>query len=169
MANIVSVLGSTFWRICLLRLGPQDLPRSSALLGLTVLVNLVLSLLINQRRLPLTESLILAGLEIAVLAGLTGVLLSAFSRAQRLVQTLSALMGSGAMIGLVALVMLSVFPALSNGPRIAIFVWNLLVIAHVLRHALEIQLFLAFLVAIGYAIILIQIVVAVGQMLPSAS
>lgn len=154
-----------FWGICTFRIAPQDIPRSTALLGVTALANVVLSTLINQIRLEIGSSIMIALIEILVVAGLTTALLYSFARAARTVQTLTALMGTGAVIGALVLVLLLAVPALPQAARVGIFLWNLAVMAHILRHALDTRFIVGFFVAIGYAVFLIQLVVFVDRML----
>lgn len=154
-----------FWRICILRLAPQDVPRSGVLLLLTALVNLALSVSINSLQLPFQYALLIALLEMGVLVGLTAALLYAFNRSARLPQTLTALMGSGAVIGAIVLAMFVLLAELPALPRLAVFLWNLLVMGHILRHALNMHLVAGFFVAIGYAVVLRQLIVLADRVL----
>ena len=168
MGSALATLAKAFWGICTFRLAPQDIPRSIALLCITSVANVVLSTLINQLKLSLASSVLVALIEIVVLFGLTTALLYSFSRTQRAVQTLTALMGAGALIGSLVLALLLLFPALPQPARVAIFVWNLFIMAHILRHALETRFIVGFFVAIGYAIFLIQLVVFIDRLLRPA-
>lgn len=163
MPSAATTLFRAFWNLCIFRIGPQDIPASSALLLATCVVNLGLSTFINQIQLPLVSATLVAILELVVLAGLTTAILFYVSHMQRLVQTLTSLMGSGALIGSVVLVLLLVSNELPNFIRLGIFLWNLLVMAHILRSALGVHFVAAFFIAIGYAIFLIQLIVFVGR------
>ena len=121
------------------------------------------------------ESMIATLLELVVLIGLTVAILYSYSRSHRIVQTLTALMGTGALIGTLALILLIVFqtsPVPSGVGTLlmwAIFVWNLSVVAHILRHALDAHFVIGFLIAIGYTVFLNQFRVFIDQILGSAS
>jgi hypothetical protein len=154
-----------FWKMSVFRIAPQDLPASRMLLVICSLTNLALSTLINQLQLALGSAVLVAVLEMTVLIGLTSALLFYFSHLARLTQALTALMGSGALIGGIVFVLLIIVPQLPEFLRIAIFLWNLLIMAHVLRHSLGVHFVAAFFIAIGYAILLIQIIVFIGRML----
>ncbi len=154
-----------FARLCALRIGPQDIPRSSALLLLTTLVNLSLSTLINRIQLDFGSALLVAVLEMSVLLGLTSALLFYVSHTARAVQTLTALMGSGAVVGAVVYLILTLVPQLPEILRLAIFAWNLIIMAHILRHALAVHFAIGFLIALGYALFLIQLIVFIGRTL----
>lgn len=164
----VTTLLGAFWRICCLRLRPQDVPRSSVLLSLTVGTNTLLSTLINQVSNPLTAALRMAVLEMLVLLGLTSALLYAFSRTPRIAQTVTALMGTGALIGGLVFLGMVLIPALPQALHLAIFLWNLLVIAHVLRHALDTRFIVGMLLAIGYAFFLTQLELFVNNLVGGA-
>jgi hypothetical protein len=159
------ILLRAFWQICLLRLAPQAVPRSGVLLVLAALINLALSVSINSLQLPFRYALLIALLEMAVLIGLTAALLYAFNRSARLQQTLTALMGSGAVIGAIVLVLFLALTDLPPLPRLAVFLWNLLVMGHVLRHALNMHLIAGFFMAIGYAVVLRQLIVLLDRVL----
>jgi hypothetical protein len=160
-----AILIQAFWRLCTFRLAPQDVARSSALLGLTTVLNLSISILINQLQLDLGAAVLVAVIELTVLFGLTATLLFYFRHSARLPQTMTALMGTGAMIGAMVLVLLLLFPRLPLLLRLAVFLWNLLIMAHILRHALNVHMFAGFLFATGYAIVLVQLIVYVDKLL----
>jgi hypothetical protein len=163
MPPAAQILARAFWGVCVFRLGPQDLPRSGALLGLAALTNLALGVVINQRQLPLGSAILVALLEFGVLTVLTGLLTLAFRFPRRLVQTLTALFGSGAVIGSLALALLLVLRDIPQLLRVGIFLWNLLVMAHILRHALQIHMAAGFVIAIGYALVLVQLIGLFGR------
>jgi hypothetical protein len=158
MLAAAATLLKAFWGVCTLRLAPQDIPRSSALLFSAGATNLAISTSINNIQLALSSAFSVAVLEMTVLAGLTAALLFSFGRFPRFTQTLTALLGSGAVIGLVVLAHLLALPQIPQILRITIFVWNLLVMAHILRHALEFHIVASFFLAVGYAFILIQVI-----------
>jgi hypothetical protein len=157
-----------FWQICIFRLAPQDVPRSSVLLLTTALINLSLSTSINSLQLPFRYALLIALLEMGVMVGLTATLLYAFRHTGRLPQTLTALMGSGAVIGAIVLVLFVAFAQLPALPRLGVFLWNLLVMGHILRHALNIHLVAGFFIAVGYAVVLRQLILLADRLLSAA-
>jgi hypothetical protein len=89
---------------------------------------------------------------------LTATILLYSKKYARLNKTLSALMGIGAIIGIFAYLLIVVLPpSLLIIFRPAILIWNLSATAKVLTHAMEIGFGRAFLIAIGYAFCLWQI------------
>lgn len=169
MPSALATLTRAFWGICSFRLAPQDIPRTPALLGLTTISNLVVSTAINQLKLPLGSSILVALLEVFVLTALTAALLFSFARVARTVQILTALMGAGTLIGSFVLVLLLLFPALPQPARVVIFLWNLFVMAHILRHALDTRFIIGFFISFGYAVFLIQLVVFIDRLLQAAA
>ena len=95
-------------------------------------------------------SAVLYGLaDTLTLAVLTYTLLRVRRLPQRLTQTLSALAGTGVVIGLFALPLVliqNVAPLL----LLLITVWSLTVIGHILRHALKVSLPMGILASMGY-------------------
>lgn len=126
---------------------------------LVTLANLALSTTINHMQLALGPAFIIAAVELCVLAGLTATLLYYRALTNRVRQTVTALMGSGAFIGAMVLVLLVVMPQLPALLRLLVFFWNLAVIGHILRHAMDIHPVAGFIIAIGYAVVIIQLVV----------
>ena len=120
MGHVILTLLRTFGDICIFRLGPQDLPRSSALLAVATLMNMSFSLLIYQLQSPFGYALFKALLETAVLFGLTLTLLFLMSYGRRFTQTMTALMGSGAILGGVALLTMLLAPVLPTDLGLAI-------------------------------------------------
>ena len=157
MIALVLPLLRAFIGICTFQLTPQDLPRSNALLAAAVLSNLTLSLVIYFLESPFGYALLKAILETAVLFALTYLLLFLMSYSRRLLQTMTALMGSGAVLSGVAFVTMVLTPTLPGDVGVALLrgisVLNLLVIAHVLRHALGTWFLVGLLIAFGYALL----------------
>ena len=113
-------------------------------------------------------ALLIALLEMGVIVGLTATLLYAFRHTGRLAQTLTALMGSGAVIGAIVLVLFVAFAQLPALPRLGVFLWNLLVMGHILRHALSTHLVAGFFIAVGYAVVLRQLILFADRLLSAA-
>ena len=137
-----------FVSICLLRLRPQDLPASNLLLALAILTYVVITTVAHSALLPPADALLSGIVDSVLLCTLTLSLLYVCRRRGRAVQTLTALVGAGAVTTMVAIPFLSwrVSIMQAGGPAgvemvgiVVIVVWNLVVIAHVLRHALSIS------------------------------
>ena len=158
MLNALWALLRAFGGICTFQIAPQDLPRSSTLLAVTTLANMSLSVIIYGLESPLSHALFKALLETVVLFGLTFSLLFLLSYGRRLTQTMTALMGCGSLLGAIALLTMVLAPALPPDLGLALlrvnFLLNLLVIAHILRHAVGTWFLVGLLFAFGYALLL---------------
>lgn len=163
-----------FFEICLFRRGPQDVPASAVLLRLSVLLYLAAGvILLAVDGSPLWQSAAKALLDFGLLAGMTWVVLRWRGHQGRFAQTLTALAGTGALLALVALPVVywlhagaaaGQVDALAALAWFAILIWSLAVIGHILRHALEVALAAAILLAVAY---LAVSVVVVGLLFPT--
>jgi hypothetical protein len=135
-----------------LRAGPQDLPSSWAI---TVLVALACGVqgVLADRMLdgPGEAPRSVVALTVQVVA--SAVLLWARRSPNRLPQTLTALTGTGFLFGLISMLLLTQttpdgFPPGLVLIWLGVFLWSLLVDAHVYRHALSITMSLGVLVAV---------------------
>jgi hypothetical protein len=148
-----------FLQVCLLRSGPQDLPSS----GFLLLAALVLHAL-SGVGLALAYQSVAAALGVGItdtvlLAVMTGSLLYLQRHPERVGQTLTALAGTGFLLGVLALVPtwwwtlaraaggdVSV-PALL---LLGLIVWSILVMGHILRHALSAPLPVGLVAAVAF-------------------
>ena len=148
-----------FVELCLLLRAPQDLPGSSALLGLILVVNLVASWLVGLAA-DLSAPVALGqGLADALLSlGLLHLGLSLTRRPARFLQLATALLGAGALLSLVAVAPLLLLSgaesrgetSLAGLPLLFLLVWSLLVTGHILRHGFDLRLGQGVLIAVAY-------------------
>lgn len=139
--------------ICLLRRGPQDLPASGALLGGLVLLLGALSYWSLAQMASVDRPLLHVGLGIGLALGFLALVLGVGGRGHRWLQSASAMLGSELLFSLLALPLVLTEPA-GGGAALAllgVWLWSLLVLAHILRHALELALPAGLLLALGYA------------------
>lgn len=138
-----------FFELCLLRKAPQDLPASSALLGLTAGADLLMGMVLAATvglspGLGLLQSLVDVVLMLALLYGAMRLL----GRLPRFQQTATALLGSGALLGFIAVVPLGMLPQggeqQASGGAVLLFLaliaWSVLVAGHILRHTFDLRL-----------------------------
>lgn len=135
--------------ICLLRAAPQDLPASLFLLGLSLAAYFIVGVGISLRNLDLPAAAALVVLDTALLAGLLFLLLWVRDLPNRYLQTITALLGTGVILELIAWPLLAwqqqamVDNAATTGLVVSSLLlwvwlfWNLMVIGHILRHALS--------------------------------
>lgn len=151
-----------FLAICLLRKGPQDVPASPVLLRLTLLSYGISGLLIPLLDVDLPTALELTVLDIALLTGLAYGALTLRHYRPRLTQTLTALFGTGTLLQLLALPLLLLLEqqVVSNGTPgwlwplwLGLFIWGIVIMAHILRHALSTSMGIGVLYSLSYVIL----------------
>lgn len=146
--NVLKALLNYFVDLCLLRAAPQALPVSDALFALTFTANVLAGALLavgvaSGFGLSLIESLVEVVLALAVLR----MALSLRGLSARFNQTASAMLGSSALLSLLALLLLTL-GAGSGGESVSpadlalviLVVWSIVVLGHILRHAFELTL-----------------------------
>lgn len=159
-AAAIAIL-KAYYRICLFRGEPRDMPAATAFLvfsaGLYTLAGGILVLVYQS----LPAAIFSALLETVLLLALTWLLLATFGLRSRFNQTASALTGSGFLFSLFSLPLFLLRPWEGNAggsPLLALvslallflFGWNIAVIGHILRHALSTRFAAGILLAIGY-------------------
>lgn len=158
-----------FWEICLLRKTPRDLPRSPVLLGLVVALGLIIDNINLGFAVPAASPGEVAGAVLAhtgLLLGSLAAVLALTGYAARVVQTLTALIGSGLIISLFAMPLL-ILSSLSQQLAMALAllllilnIWSLLVTMHIFHHALSVNRLLAGLLAVGYNLLSFMVIEA---------
>ncbi|MDG4554042.1 MAG: hypothetical protein P9E24_07325 [Candidatus Competibacter sp.] len=147
-----------FLDICLFRKGPQDIPISMPLLKMCLLAYATSGLLVLALSAPIQVALLQILLDMVLLAGLLYLTLSLYRHPGRFEQTLTALTGSGALMGLLALP--PMIWIVRQGPQgdnqfptllmLALMAWSIAVMAHILRHAFNTPVWAGTLYALGY-------------------
>ena len=142
--------------ICLLRAGPQDLPYSRDFLILTMAASVGAGLLavaaLEESRVALLE----LALTYLFTVGFLYAVLSFRRLNSRFVQTASAVFGADALITLVALPALHAASGagaerpVTGLAMLALGLWNLAVLGHIFRHALDTILPVGVLLALAY-------------------
>ena len=155
------------WNICVLRSGPQDMPFSWVLLLLLIIAGIALDSYGTVILFPqIAGKEIISSVTIYNLSMLmvVYVLLYLLRYANRGIQTLTALAGSGLFISLVLLPALLVINQAPQTPKpfgIIILIdniWRLLVNAHIFRHALSIGILMSMIIAVSYFLLGILVV-----------
>jgi len=157
-----------FVELCLLRRPPQDLPASKVLLGLTLVSDLVVGLLVGVTAgLPWLTSLLQGVAEILLMMTALYVALTQLKLRARFLQSATALLGSGALLGLVAIPPLSLNPtgsqerdlaALGAFMLLGLVIWGILVTGHILKHTFTITLGQGTAIALAFQIVAVTLV-----------
>lgn len=151
-----------FMNICLLRAGPQDVPSARIVPLLAGAIYILVGAGVALSNYPPGQALAWSALDTLLLGMLAHISLLWRGKRLRFPQTFSALAGSGALLSLCSwpvLLMLLRLP--ENDPRAALpslllvvgLIWSIVVIAHILRHALSSSYAAGLLLALLYVII----------------
>lgn len=160
------VIGNAFVRLCLFRIGPQDLPASTAFLGLVLFLNFIVNIAIatSQPKDPFTlfQALMVTAVQIVLMVFLIGLLLYIAKYRYRILQTLTAFAGADSFFGILTL---PLFMLIDNNMQnsqwikdlsilifAALSVWNLMVFSHIFRHALNVTYTVGLLITFLYTL-----------------
>jgi hypothetical protein len=141
----MKTLLNNFVDLCLLRIGPQDLPVSNRLLGVVTVLNVLVGVvMIVDVRAGLATALAESLFEAGLMFGALYIGLRMQYRVARFTQAATALMGSGLLLGLLALPLISWSRNPDAGEAglllLVLIVWSMVVMGHILRHTFEIVL-----------------------------
>ena len=174
MLLAAKVLFMAFFDICRLRKGPQDIPASKNLLTLCLIVYGLLSVLLVMLSESIERAILSGLLEVVLIMAFIMALLQIRSKIGRWVQTVTAISGSGIVLSLIALpiyILLSVSagteansnPVYGLGLLIlaGLACWNVVIMAHVLRHALDVTMLTGVILAIVYIWIIFSFTAAI--------
>lgn len=157
-----------FVELCLLRRPPQDLPASEILFGILLMADLLVGMLVGiTAGLTWGISFLQGLVEVLLMLSALYVALTQLKLRERFVQSGTALLGSGVLLGLVALIPLSVNPTGSQETDLAavgavfllaLVVWGIVVTGHILRHSFGITLGQGAAIAVVFEIIAVTLV-----------
>ena len=159
---MLNTLWNLFFGICCFRLKPQDVPAASELLLLCLLAyagsSFFFTIIIQSSAL----ALLIASVHTLVLSLFTYLVVSAWRVPQRWYQVTTALAGTGVIFNLVATPPYFFLVNLPEGHSllvllfllvIILMVWNIAVMTHILRHALDASVALGLLVSLIYVLL----------------
>jgi|GEM_PF-325701 len=150
-----------FFSICLLRASPQDLPSSSFLLLLALLLNGLVGILLAINQTTFFNAVAMSIVDVILLSGLCWLLLWARVLTLRYTQTLTALAGCSAMLALCAwpLLLWQQYGGNEAGIKLIAllmwlwFFWQIMVFSHIISQALSSPFFIGMLLTITYMFI----------------
>lgn len=151
-----------FLDICLFRRGPQDVPPSEMLLRLCLAAYGLSYLLLLLIDVDPPTALLLVVVDLLLLIGLAQAALTLNGYRDRLLQTLTALAGTGTLLQMLSLpvtvwlqqeVARDGIPVLPLLLWFALLIWSIAILTHILRQALSAALGLGLLYALGYVLI----------------
>lgn len=169
----IKTLFNSFMEICRFRLAPQDLPASGGFLGITIVISALISLLLNWINLSFQHAVLAVLANITVVIIITQLILRLYNKPMRIIQTLTAQFGAGIVISVIAtpVIVMMAYATKHDVDLTAavvlwlgLFIWEIAVTAHILRHALSTTVLQGFLMAILYPLIYFQLI---GYLIPT--
>lgn len=142
----------------LLKTAPQDLPCSSGLMSRIIFIYLLSGLVVQSGMVEPSQSISRMLLNLGIIMFFTYVVLSSLKLKARFVQTISALVGVGIIFNLLAWPLLKQLGKEASPEPLAgiisflvllLMSWELLVTAHIYRHALNAKMGHAIILSLG--------------------
>ncbi|HEY8520937.1 MAG TPA: hypothetical protein VIN61_12715 [Gammaproteobacteria bacterium] len=135
-----------FVDIALHRRGPQHLPASGFLFGLVVAVHILIGIVSLQLVVPLSRALVVVLGDTALMLGFLALLLKAFGRDARFLQTATAICGTEALFNALSVPLVATRPEDAAGAPaegagalllLGLFCWSVDVSGYVVSRAIE--------------------------------
>ena len=158
----MSALINIFFEICLLKKGPQDVPASRFLFQLVLLayvsLNAIMLMLLED---DFVYSLVAIVVDLFLVVGLIKLVLIFANMPDRFLKTISAVLGTTIVMS-IGMMMAQVWydsvesEAAKEFPgflALVIFGWNIVVIGHILKNALDTFLSIGILLAVVYILV----------------
>lgn len=162
-----------FINLLLFRAGPQDMPASQSTLKLVLISCFIADMLGAVKSVDMSLSvLVLTAIKVILLGGFIYILLNLFKKPERWLQTLSAVYGAQTLIHLASLPFMHKIQLLENGQLIisdkmlivaALQMWLFVVIASILKGALEIKMARALIINLVLNVLLVFVLVLFSQ------
>ena len=154
-----------FFKICLLKKAPQDIPYSAWLFRITVAINSFISFLVIYISTGWWYALQQVFIGVILIITITWIILLLASKTTRFYQTATALFGTDAIINFFAIPALATIATqhateISNLILLGLMIWHWLVSGHIFRHALSTNLLFGLGVSLLYIIISNWVMVA---------
>ncbi len=155
-----------YWQMCLLRSGPERLPASTFVLGLSLVLYFIVAMatnLLSRDDIGVLKATAFIAIGLGVEASIVAALLAFKSLGNRFIQTMSALLGANTLI-LVMTLPISILLTSTEEPSmrmlfetvfLGIFVWWLSIAGFILHRAADVSLALGMATAFGIEILAI--------------
>jgi len=177
MLTVAKVLFIAFFDICRLKKRPQDIPASRNLLTICLIAYGFLSILLALLSQPVEKAILVGIIEVLFIMLFSLAVLQLGRKSSRWVQTVTALAGTGVIVSILAIPLyLFIGPSgdaaiNSDGLQalglllLAILAcWNISIMGHILRYALEINMFSSIVLAISYIWLIFNFTAAIMPM-----
>lgn len=158
-----------FFNICRFKATPSDIPASRLLLQLSLVSYFVLGIIIGRIDDDWSISIAVSLTDIIMMIIVMNLLLKLRGLQARLQQTLTAMLGAGSCLAVIGIPIIWAFSHMTEQNEIkntvilmamiTFMFWNLMVNAHIFRHALDIKANTAAMLTVAYTVLSI---IAVG-------
>lgn len=145
-----------FWDICILKAPPQSVPRSSFLQAATLAAYVAVNGVLASMELTLWKGLVAAGLDAFLLVALAQTVLWVREMPERVNQTITALAGTSTILSLIALPIMVALKGDGDPTAwqalawILLVLWSVIVVGHIMRHAMSVHFLWGMAVSAGY-------------------
>lgn len=147
-----------YLQMCLFLSTPAKLPYSPASILLTLIAYIIVGELLLGDERTLLSIIVQIAAEVLILFCISFIALKITRKPQRLIQTLSALIGVSLCISLASLLTILIFDSSENGQinpavlqfNLILLLWNLAVISLIFKRAFEIRTIAAGFIALNY-------------------
>ncbi|MGB1800763.1 MAG: hypothetical protein ACPHLK_08050 [Gammaproteobacteria bacterium] len=163
MLETFKILFLAFFDICRLVKKPQDIPESKNFLTLCLLCYALLSILLAGLSQPVEGAIVAGLLDVVLIMLFTYALLQINGKLPRWPQTVTALAGTGIIMSIIALpvyLMIGIGDVdeltLTSEQTMGLLLlailacWNIVIMSHILKHALETHFAIAFFLTLTY-------------------
>lgn len=156
---MLAILWNSYFSICCFRKGPQDLPVSREILALSLTAYGFSSFLLALSTQSIDIAVFSGLTDVVLLAVISQIVLACWRLSERWAQTTAALSGTGTIFSILALPFSFLLSSSSNTDPyvlllflfvISLLVWNIAVMAHIMRNALSSSFAFGVLVALFY-------------------
>ena len=153
-----------FVDLCRMRAKPQDLPHSQFLMLFCIGCYFLLGLATSILEQGFGLAILAAGADAGLMVGLTYLGLLMRGTSARAVQTITALTGTGALFEFIGWPMIIFLQQLEEGQSsslslvlFALVIWNIMVIGNILRHALNVPMWVGTSIALLYIYVTLRV------------
>jgi hypothetical protein len=164
----LNLLLKLFIDICRLRAKPQDVPASTSLMLMALIMVIVTGVPTMVGEVGgLSSAILISLLDVTLTLILLAIFLYMMRLSSRLLQTATAMFGSGAVLNLISLPLVWLMDASPDGSGylllgallfFLLFIWSLVVMGHILQHSFNLQLSSGILLAMGYFLLVYTLV-----------
>ena len=161
------ILLQRFFQICLFKAGPADIPVSHWLFKLVLLIYFLVGVVVSQIDHEFIISLVASLADTTLLIVTCWFLLSVKGLGSRFLQTVTAMAGTGSVLGVIGIPVFWLFRQVEPHGQLTslvllmvlvVMIWSMLVTAHIFRNALDIKAGMAAIITVVYIIVSLVLV-----------